>query len=87
VSDYFLEDASFLRLRNLQLGYTLPQKLAAAMRLDRLRVYAGAYNLLTFTKYTGFDPDLSNTGIFSRGVDRGYYPMSRSYVFGLNIGF
>ncbi|WP_158563364.1 SusC/RagA family TonB-linked outer membrane protein [Chitinophaga silvatica] len=87
VSDYYLEDASFLRLRNLQLGYTLPQRLATAMHLERLRIYAGAYNLLTFTKYTGFDPDLSNTGIFSRGVDRGYYPMSRSYVFGLNLGF
>ncbi|NIG56252.1 TonB-dependent receptor [Chitinophaga sp. Cy-1792] len=87
VSDYYLEDASFLRLRNLQLGYTLPQKLATALHLDRLRIYTGAYNLLTFTKYTGFDPDLSNTGIFSRGVDRGYYPMSRSYVFGLNVGF
>ncbi|MGX5818748.1 SusC/RagA family TonB-linked outer membrane protein [Chitinophaga lutea] len=87
VSDYFLEDASFVRLRNLQLGYTLPQQLSSRMHIDRLRIYAGAYNLLTFTKYTGFDPDLSNTGIFSRGVDRGYYPMTRSFVFGLNVGF
>ncbi|WP_109694261.1 SusC/RagA family TonB-linked outer membrane protein [Chitinophaga deserti] len=87
VSDYFLEDASFLRLRNLQLGYTLPQELTKKAHVDRLRIYAGAFNLLTFTKYTGFDPDLSNTGIFSRGVDRGYYPMSRSFVVGVNVGF
>ncbi|WP_298712850.1 TonB-dependent receptor [Chitinophaga sp.] len=87
VSDYFLEDASFLRLRNLQLGYTLPQELTKKALINRLRIYAGAYNLLTFTKYTGFDPDLSNTGIFSRGVDRGYYPMSRSFVAGINVGF
>ncbi len=87
VSDYFLEDASFLRLRNLQLGYTLPSALTKKAYINRLRIYAGAYNLLTFTKYTGFDPDLSNTGIFSRGVDRGYYPMSRSFVAGINVGF
>lgn len=87
VSDYFLEDASFVRLRNLQIGYTLPQMLTRKAMINRLRVYAGAYNLLTFTKYSGFDPDLSNTGIFSRGVDRGYYPMTRSFVAGINVGF
>ncbi|WP_341842894.1 TonB-dependent receptor [Chitinophaga caseinilytica] len=87
VSDYFLEDASFLRLRNLQLGYTLPSELTKKAFLNRVRIYAGAYNLLTFTKYSGFDPDLTNSGIFSRGVDRGYYPMSRSYVAGINVGF
>ncbi len=87
VSDYFLEDASFVRLRNLQVGYTLPQSLTEKMHVDRLRIYAGAYNLLTFTSYSGFDPDLSNTGIFSRGIDRGYYPLSRSFVFGVNVGF
>ncbi len=86
VSDYFLEDASFIRLRNIQLGYTVPQQLTQRVSLNRLRIYAGAFNLLTFTKYSGFDPDLSSSGIFSRGVDRGFYPVSKSFVAGINIG-
>ncbi|NML23479.1 TonB-dependent receptor [Pseudoflavitalea sp. G-6-1-2] len=87
VSDYFLEDASFIRLRNIQLGYTLPNDLVRKAYLNRVRVYVGAYNLLTITNYDGFDPDLTSTGVFSRGVDRGYYPLSRSFVAGVNIGF
>lgn len=87
VSDYFLEKASFVRLRNIQIGYTLPASLVSKLKLNRVRVYAGAYNLLTITKYTGFDPDLSNTSVFSRGVDRGYYPVSKSFVAGVNVGF
>lgn len=87
VSDYFLEDASFIRLRNIQVGYTLPSDLVRKAYLNRVRVYVGAYNLLTITNYDGFDPDLTSTGIFSRGVDRGYYPLSRSFVAGVNIGF
>jgi TonB-linked SusC/RagA family outer membrane protein len=86
-SDYFLEDASFIRLKNLQIGYTVPQTLISKLKLSRLRFYVGAYNILTFTKYSGFDPDLSNTSTFSRGVDRGYYPLSKSFVTGINVGF
>ena len=86
VSDFYLEDASFVRLRNIQVGYTVPQRLLGKASINRLRVYAGAYNLLTITKYSGSDPDLSNTSIFSRGVDRGYYPLSKSFVMGLNLG-
>ncbi|UQD55496.1 TonB-dependent receptor [Flavobacterium sp. K5-23] len=86
VSDYFLEDASFVRLRNLQIGYTIPNEFVSKYKINRLRVYAGAYNLLTITKYSGFDPDLSNTSTFSRGVDRGYYPISKSFVVGINVG-
>lgn len=86
-SDYFLEDASFVRLRNIQIGYTLPSDLIRKAFINKLRIYVGAYNLFTVTGYTGFDPDLSSGGIFSRGVDRGYYPISRSFVAGLNLGF
>jgi len=86
VSDFYLEDASFIRLRNIQLGYSFPKKLFGNTSINRLRIYIGAYNLLTITKYTGLDPDLSNNGIFSRGVDRGYYPLSRSFVAGINLG-
>jgi hypothetical protein len=86
-SNYFLEDASFIRLRNIQIGYSVPQSLISKAHLNRLRIYVGAFNLLTITGYSGFDPDLSNNGIFSRGVDRGYYPLSKSFVAGVNIGF
>ncbi|QEC45278.1 SusC/RagA family TonB-linked outer membrane protein [Pseudobacter ginsenosidimutans] len=87
VSNYFLEDASFVRLRNIQIGYTVPSDLLKRAYLSKLRIYVGAYNLFTITNYTGFDPDLTSTGIFSRGVDRGYYPLSRSFVAGINLGF
>jgi hypothetical protein len=86
-SDYFLEDASYLRLRNFQIGYSLPRALLSDWKISRLRVYAGGYNLLTFTKYTGFDPGLVSYGLFTRGVDRGYYPLSKSLVFGVNLTF
>ena len=87
VSDYFLEGASFVRLKNIQVGYTIPQSYISKLKLNRLRIYAGATNLVTFTKYSGFDPDLTNGSTFSRGVDRGYYPLSSTLVLGLNIGF
>lgn len=86
-SNYFLEDASYVRLRNLQIGYSLPSSLAGTIGFSKCRVYVGGYNLLTFTKYTGFDPGLSNFGKLARGVDRGYYPMSKSFVAGISLGF
>ena len=86
-SDYFLEDGSYLRLRNLQIGYTIPNDLANKISLSRARVYVSAFNLLTITDYTGFDPGISNSGLFTRGVDRGFYPLTKSFVFGVNLGF
>lgn len=86
-SDYFLEDGSYLRLRNLQIGYTLPNTLTSKASIAKARVYFSAYNLLTFTDYTGFDPGISNSGLFTRGVDRGFYPLTKSFVVGINLGF
>lgn len=86
-SDYFLEDGSYVRLRNLQIGYTLPSEVASKASLSRARIYVSAYNLLTFTDYTGFDPAISNSGLFTRGVDRGFYPLTKSFVLGVNLGF
>lgn len=85
-SDYFLEEASYLRLRNLQIGYRLPKNILEKTGLSMARVYVGGYNLFTLTKYTGFDPGLTNTGKFARGVDRGYYPVNHSYIIGISIG-
>ncbi|MEN7547984.1 TonB-dependent receptor [Rapidithrix thailandica] len=86
-SNYFLEDASYLRLRNIQLGYTLPSALTDKIKVAHARVYVGGLNLLTFTKYEGFDPGLSNFGNFTRGVDRGLYPLNKSIVAGMNLRF
>ena len=91
-SDFYIEDGSYLRLKALQIGYTFPQELISRAKMRSLRIYIGGYNMLTFTKYTGLDPeigkDVSNTSnnLFF-GVDRGNYPMARSYTFGLIIGF
>ena len=88
-SDLWVEDASFLRARNVQLGYTLPQKWTKKVFIQRLRVYAQAENLFTLTKYTGCDPEVTGGNGFSSdlGVDRGVYPQSRTFSVGVNLNF
>lgn len=85
VSDRYVEDGSFVKIKNLQLGYTLPASITKN-RISKLRIYAQVKNLYTFTKYTGFDPEISG-GIFNTGIDYGSYPQSRSFVVGLDIKF
>ena len=83
VSDFFLENGSYLRVKNITLGYTLPKSLFGnAPGAPNLRVYASGENLLTFTKYSGMDPEVGNYG-----VDGGTYPVSRVVSFGLNLTF
>ncbi|MBH8559618.1 SusC/RagA family TonB-linked outer membrane protein [Hymenobacter negativus] len=82
VSSYFLEDGSYLRLKTLTLGYNLPKSLTQRVAAQSLRVYVTGQNLVTLTKYTGFDPELGG-----RGIDFGVYPQSRVYLAGVNIGF
>ncbi len=82
VSSYFLEDGSYLRLKTLTLGYNLPKALSQRVAAQTLRVYVTGQNLVTLTKYTGFDPELGG-----RGIDFGVYPQSRVFLAGVNIGF
>ncbi|EZH75048.1 hypothetical protein ATO12_09995 [Aquimarina atlantica] len=84
-SSYFLEDGSYLRLKNLQIGYSIPESAISKIPVSRIRVYATANNLFTITDYSGFDPGLGNGGTFNRGVDRGFYPLTRSFIFGINV--
>lgn len=84
-SDYFLEDGSYFRLRNINLGYTLPP--LKKIGIDRLRLYISAFNPLTLTKYQGYDPEVGGDGLFFRGVDRGNYPVARRFLFGVQAGF
>jgi hypothetical protein len=83
-SDLYITDGSYLRLKNIQLGYTLPQKLTNKFMVNRLRVFVAADNLVTFTKYAGYDPEISSGGT-SLGVDYGVYPQSRTFSVGFNL--
>jgi TonB-dependent starch-binding outer membrane protein SusC len=87
VSDAYLSSGSYFRLKNLNLGYELNKDVCAAIKLTRLRVYVGAQNLFTVTKYTGFDPAVSNSTVTQVGVDYGGYPTNRTFVMGCNLGF
>ena len=81
-----MEDASFLRARNIQLGYTLPQNLTQKIFISRLRLFGQVENAFTLTKYTGCDPEVSG-GFREVGVDRGVYPQNRTVTFGVNVTF
>lgn len=89
LTDWAVEDGSFLRLSTLTLGYTLPHSLSSRLKMKNLRVYASGYNLLLWTNYSGFDPEVSTRRKtpLTPGVDYSAYPRSRSYVFGLNVSF
>jgi TonB-linked SusC/RagA family outer membrane protein len=86
-SSYFVEDASFLRIQNVQIGYTLPSKVIAKLGISKVRFYAAANNVLTFSKYRGFDPAANTGNPISGGIDYGFYPTPRTYSFGFNVNF
>jgi hypothetical protein len=86
-SDYYVEDASYLRIQNIQLGYTIPARLSKVIYMDKIRLYTGVSNLYTFTNYTGFDPAASSGEPIGSGIDYGFYPAARTYNFGLNLNF
>ncbi|HND87285.1 MAG TPA: hypothetical protein PK971_03100, partial [Saprospiraceae bacterium] len=88
VSDRFVEDGSYLRLKNVQLGYALPKSLLSKIRMQKFRLYVSAQNLFTFTRYSGMDPEIgAYGGPLSAGVDRGFYPQSRVLLGGVNVTF
>ncbi len=87
VSDRFIEDGSYLRLRTLQLGYTLPQSALSFLHFDKVRVYVGGNNLFTATSYSGYDPEVFGDDVLNRGVDWGRYPLFKSFIFGLDLTF
>lgn len=86
-SDLYVKDGSYLRLKSSQIGYTLPAAITKKLSIQRLRVYVSAENLLTLTKYDGFDPELASGGYTTIGVDRGIYPQARTVSLGANITF
>ncbi len=86
VSDIYVCDGSYLRIKNLSLGYTLPKQITKKAFIERLRVYGMVENLVTWTKYWGFDPEIASGGK-SLGIDRGVYPQARTWTVGLNLSF
>ncbi len=86
-NSYFIEDGSYLRLRSLMLGYNIDANVLKIIGISKLRVYVQGSNLLTFTKYTGNDPELTSYRSLTFGIDEGVYPNSRIVLIGLNVGF
>jgi hypothetical protein len=89
-SDRFVEDGSYLRLKNLQLEYSIPSKLFDKIDISSLRVFAGVDNAFTLTGYSGFDPEIGigyGNNPLDRGIDRARYPSPRTYYVGLNLLF
>ncbi|MDT3401960.1 SusC/RagA family TonB-linked outer membrane protein [Mucilaginibacter terrae] len=87
ISDLYLENGDYVRLKTLQLGYTFNKALMSKIKLQGLRIYVSGDNLLTFTKYSGFDPEIGARGSLDIGIDRGIYPQARIYRVGLSATF
>jgi TonB-linked SusC/RagA family outer membrane protein len=86
-SDRFLEDGSYLRVKTVQIGFTLPKKWTDRISVENCRFYVGANNLITWTDYKGYNPDIGNSSISSRGIDFRQYPLNRSYHIGFQMNF
>ncbi|GAA4296009.1 SusC/RagA family TonB-linked outer membrane protein [Aestuariibaculum suncheonense] len=86
-SDFYVEDGSFVRLQNVQLGYTFGDKVFGNSKINKLRLYVSANNLFTLTKYSGYDPTASSGAPIGGGIDQGFYPSARTYLFGVNLKF
>jgi TonB-linked SusC/RagA family outer membrane protein len=84
-STYFVEDASYARIQRLQLGYRIPEETTMKIGIKEVRFYVAVNNLFTFTKYRGYDPAASSGAPVGSGFDNGFYPASRTYIFGFNL--
>ena len=86
-SDRFLENGDFVRLRQAQLGYTLPKSLMQKFYIEKLRFYVSGENLFTITGYDGIDPEFSRASVLNTGVDKLIYPFTRSFTVGAQLTF
>lgn len=85
-SDRYVEDGSYAKIKNIQLGYTLPKSVSERVGFNQIRLYAQVKNAYTFTNYSGFDPEISS-GVLDTGIDRGTYPQPRTWLLGVNVKF
>jgi TonB-linked SusC/RagA family outer membrane protein len=87
-SDFYVEDASYGRIKNLQIGYSIPASILQKLKMTNFRIYGSVDNLVTITKYTGFDPEIGvGANIFDTSIDKGFYPQMRSWSLGINLSF
>ncbi|MEJ5102825.1 SusC/RagA family TonB-linked outer membrane protein [Chryseobacterium sp. MYb328] len=86
-NSFYVEDGSYIRIRNIQVGYNLPQSFTKSMSITKLRLYVSAQNPWTSFKYNGFSPEVLNTDRVQMGVDNNIYPISAIYTLGLNLTF
>ncbi len=86
-SDKFIQDGSFIRLRNLNVGYSLPYSITKKLSIQQLRLYVKGNNLYTITKFTGYTPEIGSSDVLSNGIDYGSYPISAIYSIGINLTF
>ncbi|MDQ3394298.1 MAG: TonB-dependent receptor, partial [Bacteroidota bacterium] len=87
ISDYFVQDGSFLRLRNIALGYNLPVNLLSKVKINQARIFVRSTNLFTWTDFSGYSPEVASDDVLSNGIDEGGYPITKIYSVGLNINF
>jgi TonB dependent receptor. len=89
ISDRYVEDGSYLRIQNVTFAYSLPSDVISKIKLSKVRLYTGIQNLYTFTKYSGYDPEVGslNQDALLTGVDNGRYPSPRTFTLGLNVEF
>jgi TonB-linked SusC/RagA family outer membrane protein len=84
-SEFYVEDSSFLRMQNIQLGYSLPADVTEKLGISKFRIYTKVNNAFTLTKYRGYDPAATSGDAIGGGIDYGFYPISRQFILGLNL--
>ena len=87
VSDLFVEDGSYIRLKSLSLAWNLPKKWLAPLKLEWVQIYGNIQNVFTITGYDGYDPELGSSNVMTMGIDNYRYPSPRIYNFGLKVNF
>jgi hypothetical protein len=85
MSDWYIEEGSYVRLKNIQLGYTLPNSLTKNITISNLRFFLAVQNLLTITGYSGLDPEIGSDNPQYMGIDMGFYPQARTFMFGISM--
>jgi hypothetical protein len=87
MSSFLIGDGSFLRLRSVVLGYSLPENVLSRIHLSRLRVYVSGTNLWTKQNYSGYSTEFPNNSVYEAGIDNLNYPMNKTFIFGMNVTF
>jgi hypothetical protein len=86
-SEWLLEDGDYFKIRNVQLGYTLPNRMMSSLGMNTVRVYVSGTNLVTFTDYSGYTPEIGGSSVIADSIDDGIFPLSTTYTVGIDMSF